>query len=131
MKICRVLTLLSMTAFGVSFNANAEQYRFVASDNSVASQVCVLVGSNDVGKLKSAITKFSLNKHHLANSYRCNELPLSKFAYTYSADNTFKYINRYSHFGNKVKANVTISDLAMVSNEESQEPIIIRVSSTY
>ncbi|WP_206485416.1 DUF3718 domain-containing protein [Thalassotalea sp. G2M2-11] len=128
MKTFNLCTLLSVIAVVSAFSINAQQYRFIANDNSFASKICVLVGSNDIAKLKLTFRRYDLNKHHIANDYKCNELALSKFAFKYNADQTFKYINRYSHYDNKVTPSVTISDVAMNTLTHQQEPIIVYIN---
>ena len=122
-----VTALLSMACATLS----AQQYRFVAGDNSIETKVCVLLGSNEIAKLKTTIRIKQLNKHHIANSYRCNDLALSKFAYKYHAADTFKYINRFSHHNNKVIPSVNITDIAMLRADENAAPITVYVKTVY
>lgn len=80
----------------LAFNANSTQYKFVAGDNSFATKVCVLAGSDNKSKLKRS-KQFSFdNGKAIANSVRCNDMPIASFAKKYNAMNTFKYLNRLS-----------------------------------
>ena len=65
----------------------------------------------------------------VANTFRCNDVSPAKFAFKYGANDTFEYLNRYSHYRNKVMPNVTISDVAQHKADSNAEPIVIYVAS--
>ncbi|PKG82897.1 hypothetical protein CXF85_12255 [Colwellia sp. 75C3] len=130
MKIKKFSILIAVALSIACVNVNAQQYRFVANDNTLETKVCVLVGSNNLSKLKNIIWRFDINKKRLANVYLCNDLGLAKFAHKYNASETFKFINHFSNRKNKVETNVTISDIAMLAPETKLAPITVYVTST-
>lgn len=103
----------------------AQQYKFVGTDSSPETRLCVNAGNNDIHGLKSTLRKMGINNRRSnINMIRCNDLAPSKFAYKYQAGNTFKFLNKYSVGKNRVNASVTISDVA----KTDKEPKIIYVS---
>ncbi|WP_448553701.1 DUF3718 domain-containing protein [Thalassotalea montiporae] len=103
----------------------AQTYKFVATDGSHETRLCVRTGNNDVKGVKSTLRKMGIHDRKVnINTIRCNDLAPAKFAYKYQADNTFNFLNKYSIGKNKVNASVTIRDVA----KTNQEPKIIYVS---
>ncbi|WP_206485410.1 DUF3718 domain-containing protein [Thalassotalea sp. G2M2-11] len=129
MNINKTLIFATVALGFLCTTSNAQQYRFVAQDNSVATKVCVLMGSNEKSKVRRLIEFGGLNKYQVANSYRCNNLSMAKFAAKYNAVDTLNYINRFSHFTNKATPSVTIQDLALNRTNETDTPVVVYVAS--
>lgn len=103
----------------------AQQYKFVATDNSNETRFCVKAGNNDVKGVKSLLRKMGIHDRKVnINTIRCNDVSPAKFAYTYHADSSFNFLNKYSIGRNKVNPSVTIRDVA----KADQTPQIIYVS---
>lgn len=118
------------------FTANhvvAQDYIFKGTDNSIETKLCVSAGQNNNGKLISTIRKVdSRSSYRVVNNIECNGMSLAKFAYTYNAKDTFKYLNKRSFMKNKVNTSVTIQDVAankIKNNVNDEGPTVIYVSS--
>jgi hypothetical protein len=131
MNIKKGLIFVSVALSFVAANVNAQQYKFVAADDSIATEICVLAGSNEKAKLRNRIAKLGSSKFKTINSFRCNDMSMSNFANQYDATDSLKYINRYSHKTNIAQPSVTIKDLAMTPADNSLEPITIYVTTAH
>ena len=68
------LSILISVALSISWvNVNAQEYRFVAKDNTIETKICVLVGSNNLTQLKGIIWRYELKRAQVANGYLCND----------------------------------------------------------
>ncbi|WP_286264558.1 DUF3718 domain-containing protein [Thalassotalea atypica] len=131
----RTLTTLTSSilalSIGISSSAFAQQYKFIGTDNSLATKMCVSAGSNDSRKLKSTIRRNkSANQYQVVNNFTCNGLSMAKFAYKYEANDTYEYLNKYSNIKNRVTPSVTIKDVALNHQDKSETPKVIYVSSS-
>ena len=128
MKLSYSLTLAcSLAALFIATGASAQQYKFVATDNSPATKLCVKAGSNEKFQLKRTAKRYHLGKMaQIANDFQCNGLSMAQFAYKYNASDTYELLERYSHQENKVGPSVTIHDVA--KNTDVKDPMIIYVS---
>ncbi len=106
MKYCTCLSFIA--ALSVSATSFAQQYQFIAMDNSRETQLCVNVGNNNVPDVKKVLRSLGYNQRLNINTIACNDLSLARFAFKYDASDTFKYVNRYSYGHNRVKTIVTI-----------------------
>lgn len=122
---------LSIVALAASatFVATAEQYRFVALDNSIATKMCITSAVNDLKALKKATNRYERgDRNLLANAYVCNDMSIAQFSYKYGANNTAKFLDKYSKRHNKIpKTSVEIRDLAM-QGEDSVRIIYVGVA---
>lgn len=108
----------------------AQQYQFVATDNSIETKLCIKVGENDKQGVRSIVRRMNEGKvRKVANAFQCNGMSLAKFAYKYEAPITFDYLNRVSLKKNRVNPTVTIQDVAKWNKDTTKAPIIIHVSS--
>jgi hypothetical protein len=128
MNTLKLMPLIML--FALAFSANAIQYKFVAGDDSFATKVCVLAGSDNKGKLKRSKQHSFDNGRSIANSVRCNDMPIAHFAKKYNAMNTFKYLNRLAkpslrEYDTKVEIQ-DITSAAINSGGEGVQIIYVR-----
>lgn len=128
MNILKLMSLFILALF--AFNADSTQYKFVAADNSFATKVCVLAGSDEMAKLRRAKQYSYDNGKLIANNVTCNGLAISHFAKKYHAMKSFNYLNK------KVKSSlrlydtkVEIQDITAVSQDNSDDVQVIYVRS--
>ena len=121
------LTLVAVS-FSIITSAQALTYKFVANDNSVETQLCVLAGSNEKSKLKQVMINYSKSNRYIANSVRCNDMVISSFASRYEADDAANYLNKYTLPKNKdVETKVTIQDIAALPMDYNLPDKVITV----
>ena len=113
----------------ISSTSNAQQYQFIATDNSLLTKFCVHSGANDAKKLKATLRRLGVHERKAnINTIRCNDESPAQFAYKYGAIDTFNFLNQYSFGKNKVRPSVTISDVAKLTPIGNQKPVVIEVS---
>ncbi len=114
----------------LAFNAYSIQYKFVATDNSFATKVCVFAGSDNKGKLRRA-KQFSFdNGRAIANTVRCNDMSIASFAKKYHAMNTFNYLNKRTKSSLRIyDTKVEVQDITTAANHSSDDVQIIYVRS--
>ncbi|SET17634.1 DUF3718 domain-containing protein [Thalassotalea agarivorans] len=112
--------------------AAAQQYQFEAADDSVTTKLCIEAVKDNKYAVKRLMRNVGTTGHNLhkakfaANHVRCNDLPISQFAYKYGADSTANYLNKFSYGENKIgTTKVEIKDLAATN-----KTIVILVSSS-
>jgi len=128
MNILKLMTFIVL-AF-LAFNAYSTKYKFVASDNSFATKVCVLAGSDNQPKLRRAKQYSSDNGRLIANSVTCNGLTIASFAKKYNAMNTFNYLNKRTKSSLRIyDTKVEIQDITTAANNSSDDVQIIYVRS--
>jgi len=128
MNILKLMTFIVL-AF-LAFNAYSTKYKFVASDNSFATKVCVLAGSDEMSKLRRAKQFSADNGKKIANSVRCNGLAISSFAKKYHAMNTFNYLNRLAKPSLRIyDTKVEVQDITTAANNSVDDVQIIYVRS--
>ena len=121
------LTLIAVS-LSAAASAQALTYKFIANDNSIETQLCVLAGSNDKSKLNQVMSNYTKSKRYIANSVRCNDMVISSFASRYNADDTANYLNKYTLPKNKeVDTKVTIQDIASLSMDYDLPEQVITV----
>lgn len=120
---------LIIASFGTIHSASATEYRFIATDNSQETRLCVVAASNRLGKLKTEVSESAHSPRYQANSVRCNGASLAQFAHQYGADKTYRYLASHSMAKNKATENVTIRDLSASAASSSDEVVYVKVSS--
>lgn len=116
----KLLALIAGTVLTFSM-AQANATDFVAADDSVATNLCMAIASNDRNELSDELTQFGIAKHHSAKRYnigkklRCNDLDLTSFTQTYSLNKTAKA------FGIEVTTETSIKDMTA----QQQETVVI------
>lgn len=134
MKKLSVISVLVILL--LPLNANATKYKFIASDNSIETKVCVLAGSNNKSGLikalrQSANNSVVINKRSFANNVNCNDMVMAHFAHKYEALDTFGYLNILTNGKNRITpTSVEIKDIAAISNRKNEKIKVIYVSST-
>ena len=118
-----------IAALSVSSQIKAQDYQFVAADNSPETKLCVSAVNNDLDSVKGRLFRMGMGEAVRRNINRitCNDMSVAKFAHKYRAEDTFVYLNNRSALGNRAKPSVTINDIA--STESTDKPIIVYVSS--
>ncbi|WP_372872855.1 DUF3718 domain-containing protein [Shewanella sp.] len=109
--------------------ANATEYRFVATDTTPETLMCVAAGNNNTGKLRMAMTRQSGSIRYHANSIACNGKSMAQFAHQYGADKTYALLAAHSYDRHKAIESVTIKDLSAANTERSDEIVYVMVSS--
>lgn len=114
----------------LAFNSYSTQYKFIASDNSFATKVCILAGSDNKGKLRRA-KQFSFDSGRtIANTVRCNDMNIASFAKKYNAMNTFNYLNRLTRASIRdYDTKVEVQDLTTAVNDNNDVVQVIYVRS--
>lgn len=125
MKFIKLL-LIAMTIFMMN-SVYAIQYKFVATDNSIYTKMCVLAGNNEQKALKTALKRHEHSSRSLANTTFCNGLIIANFANKYHANMTYDYLKKYTYSRNLDKAtSITIKDVVTRTTEsKSTEEIIL------
>ena len=115
-NIMKTLKLISaIIAMGFTVSSNANNYQFVAADNSIETKICVAAVTNNKQALKRKIRMSGIRVRSIARSLMCNDQIVANFAYMYNASETFAYLDRYTP--KKFKSNrpsVTIQDIAAI-----------------
>ena len=128
MNILKLMSLIILVF--LAFSVNATQYKFVGTDNSFATKVCVFAGTDNKLKLKRAKQYSFDSSRAIANSVRCNDMSIGGFAKKYHAMNTFKYLNKLTNAKNRdYDTKVEIQDLTAAVNDNSDTVQVIYVSS--
>ena len=88
-------TFMSMMVgiFAVStMSVQAAQYKFVATDDSFETQLCVAVTHNDVAKLTELLKSRGERLRSVQNLVRCNQMPIADFALEYGFSKVAQYL---------------------------------------
>jgi hypothetical protein len=97
----------------LSLPANASNYRFIAGDNSVDTQICLSAAMNNKYRMKRYIAWSKNTAKAIANNLVCNDLNIIDFAYKYQAVKTFAHLNRYR----SAQYKVSITDIVATNND--------------
>lgn len=126
---------ISALIMSLSFvsGAQASNVSFEAGDNSAETKLCILAASNNLAATKHYISRIArsegLRKGNqvafLTKNLTCNDTDIVKFAATYNAGKTFKYLNRRAYKEHRLDTDTSISDLAKTFDK----PTLIVVTS--
>jgi hypothetical protein len=94
------LTLIAVSLSAVA-STHALTYKFVANSNTVETKLCVLAGNNEKSKLKHVMNQYSKSNRYIANSIKCNDMAIGRFASRYEAGDTSNYLNKFISPRNK------------------------------
>ena len=122
----RSLLLFALT-FSASF-AYGTSYQFVAGDNNQETKICIAAGSDNQAALKRKLVNYEHNMRFGVNTISCNGMSLAQFSHRYGAWQTHAFLSRHSSIANKVKTQVSITDLAWNELTEEGVPQIVMVS---
>ncbi|GLX83526.1 DUF3718 domain-containing protein [Thalassotalea eurytherma] len=126
-KVTNYTAIIASLIF-VSTTVSAGNIKFVATDQTPETHICLNAVTNNLASLKTQIRRYSdYGSSHTINSLRCNDLSLAKFAYIYQAQDTYKYLNRRTYRESRVYPNITINDLVA---RNSQDEKVIYVASS-
>jgi len=125
MKFIKLL-LITQAIFMMN-SAYAIQYKFVATDNSIYTKMCVQAGNNEQKALKKSLRRHEHSPRTLANTTLCNGLIIANFAKKYQANMTYDYLKKHTYSRNLDKAtNITIKDVVTsTSDGKLTEEIIL------
>jgi len=131
MNICNLTRLTAVLSLVfLSTTGNAAKYEFIATDQSIGSQLCVLAGNNNRGKLVRTMKDGGYNIRQVVNTMTCNDMGMAHFAHKYDAGETFSYLNSLSNSKNRIETpSVTIRDITAAVNHQKSAPRIIYVRS--
>jgi len=92
-------TLLFAVVAIVALPVSAAQYVFVPGNDSLETKICIAAAENNLMRYKHKVRLLSTKKtptyRVVANTLRCNDTSLAKFALKYDADKTAAFIGRY------------------------------------
>jgi hypothetical protein len=117
----KLQAIIAATVLTLSM-ADANATDFVAADDSVATNLCMAVASNDSHALNAELRSNGIASHHFAKRHaigkklHCNDLDLVRFTKTYSLNKTAKVFNI------EVTTETSIKDL---SAQKSADTVVI------
>lgn len=121
-QLSYIIFASTLALSSVSVNSQAQEYKFVATDNSMSTKMCIDAATNNKRALKHKMSQagkqHSINYRTFTRIVKCNDQHIALFALTYGADNTFNFLN--SHSKDKIDVNVGITDITKV---DKQQPI--------
>jgi hypothetical protein len=126
---------LSIILFSGSINTYAAEYKFIAGDNKMTTQICMAAVTDNTKVLISHLRKLSqrgtaLSFRSFVNTIECNDQFIANFAKIYHAENAFSYLDRYTNKRNKNRqANITIKDIAKKKTLDKTDTLIVLVRS--
>ncbi|WP_019029989.1 DUF3718 domain-containing protein [Colwellia piezophila] len=127
----KLITLLLITVVMFMMNsAYAIQYKFVATDKSIYTKMCVLAGNNEQKALRITLKRHDSSVRALANNTLCNGLHLASFAQKYHANMTYDYLKKHTHSRHLDKAtSITIKDIVTgtIESKSTEEIILVYV----
>jgi hypothetical protein len=89
----KTLMSVMLGVFAVSaMSAQAEQYKFVGTDQSFETKLCVAVTQDDVKELKMLLQAKGERLHVVRSAVRCNEMPIADFAEQYGFIQVARYL---------------------------------------
>ncbi|MAQ00656.1 MAG: hypothetical protein CL586_00750 [Alteromonadaceae bacterium] len=92
MKTFTKIVMVAGLTFGAMATAQANS-QFVAADDAITSEICVVAANGNKMKLHKAIKDAGLTRGFVEDNVTCNELPIVEFVEQYG-ENVAK-INRY------------------------------------
>lgn len=128
MNILKLMSLVLLLFFAT--NVKATQYKFVAGDNSFATNACVLAGSDDKARLRRSKDYSNYTPRDIANTIQCNNMTIASFAKKYQAMNTYSYLNKLTKLSlREYDTNVEIQDVTTAAADTSDVVKVIVVRS--
>jgi hypothetical protein len=122
------LTIPALLLSSLALSAQAENYVFVAQDNSQETKTCIMAGSDDNAKLSRQLLSDSDSLRYSVNSISCNGLSLAQFSHKYEAWGSLAFLNRHSKASNKVLGTVTIGEIAATNDRYNNKTVFVYVS---
>jgi hypothetical protein len=119
------LTIPALLLSSLALSAQAENYVFIAQDNSQETKTCILAGNDNNAKLRRQLLSDSASLRYSVNSISCNGLSLAKFSHKYEAWGNLAFLNRHSKASNQVLGTVTIGDIAATNDRFSDDITVL------
>ncbi len=89
----KTLISVMLGVFAVSaMSAQAEQYKFVGTDESFETELCVAVTKDDVTGFKTLLQAKGERLYVVRSAVRCNEMPIADFAEEYGFMQVARYL---------------------------------------
>jgi len=126
-----IKSLVVVVALFIMNTTYAVQYKFVATDDSISTKICVLAGNDNKSMLRKTLKDTSRNNTgnfgRLVNKIHCNDILLANFAHKYDAKTAFNFLKRYTLEKNLAPdTRVIIKDVAFKAPvKQSEEKIIL------
>jgi hypothetical protein len=118
------LTIPAMLLSSLALSAQAENYVFVAQDNSQETKTCIMAGNDDNAKLRRQLLSDSNSLRYSVNSISCNGLSLAQFSHKYEAWASLAFLNHHSKANNQVLGTVTIGEIAATNDRYSDDSTV-------
>ncbi|TMP36081.1 DUF3718 domain-containing protein [Pseudoalteromonas rubra] len=115
MKLAKIL-ILSPLLLATSISANAGGVKFVGTDNSVATQLCVAVGANHRPTLLEELDKHRISRKVVTDKLACNDMSVPQFAKKFGLDRSARILHI------DYTTDTSIRDIAM---SEQQKTIVL------
>lgn len=116
MKMTTLLTSLAIATLSTSANAHDNHnYKFVAKDDSIATDICMKAAQGKKFKFAQLLRQHNIKKRFVANKLQCNDVGLPKFVARYN-DQADRILNLLP----LDRAHVTIRDIARVEWEKEK-----------
>lgn len=112
MKLAATL-VLSPLLLATSLATSAGEVEFVGADNSIATQLCVAVGTNHRLTLIKELTEHRISRSIVANKLTCNDMPVPQFAKKFGLHKTAGLLNI------DFTTDTSITDIAMTENTQT------------
>ncbi|ALU42074.1 DUF3718 domain-containing protein [Pseudoalteromonas rubra] len=112
MKLAATL-MLSPLFLATSLTASAGEVELVGADNSIATQLCVAVGTNHRLTLIKELTEHRISRSVVASKLTCNDMPVPQFAKKFGLHKTAGLLNI------DFTTDTSITDIAMTDNTQT------------
>ncbi|MCF2909293.1 DUF3718 domain-containing protein [Pseudoalteromonas sp. DL2-H2.2] len=112
MKLAATL-LLSPLLLATSLSATAGNVEFVAADNSVATQLCVAVGTNHRLTLIKELQDHRISRAIVADKLVCNDMTVPQFAKKFALHKTARLLKI------DFTTDTSIRDIAMTDSKQA------------
>jgi hypothetical protein len=125
--------LISSALFFVACvcQADSDSFQFVAADHKPTTALCMAAATGDVDGLRDALRDLRQAPHQkhktLINAVRCNGQHVAAFAKTYSANETFEYLYRFTE--KRYKEQIPLTGVEeMADDDRETRAVIVRVA---
>ena len=113
MKMTTLIASIAIATLANTANAHDNhKHKFVAKDDSIATDICVKAVSGKKFKFAQLLRHYNINKRFVADKLKCNEIGLPKFVATYN-ENADRILNLLP----LERTHITIKDIARVDLE--------------
>ena len=119
----KIINLALISSFAlISMSASAGNFKYVAANNNINSQICEAAGNDNLMKYDKKVSDSGSSQKHTSTSIVCNGVSLAKFTNDNNAVRVAKRISRYT------KGQVTLTDYASIEQPSQQSTVIVSVN---